>query len=121
VRVVLDHNVPKRLRRFLVGLDVRTAREMTWAQLSNGELIHAAEGGGFGVMITADKNLEYQQNLAGRKLALIVLPTNDWSYVSGNAPSIVAAVNKATPGSFQQVHFPDLSPTRRSVRRSSQS
>ncbi len=121
MRVILDHNVPKRVRRFLVGFEVKTAHEMTWAQLSNGELIHAAESGGFSVMITADKNLEYQQNLTSRTLALIVLTTNHWRYVSSNSAWILAAVERATPGSFQQVDFPDLSPTRRSLRRSSQS
>jgi hypothetical protein len=46
---------------------------MGWDSLANGELIEAAENGGFDVMVSADQNLRYQQNLAGRRLALVVL------------------------------------------------
>jgi len=49
--------------------DVRTAEEPGWARLVNGDLLRAAEDAGFGVMVTADQSLEYQQNLNGRKLA----------------------------------------------------
>lgn len=113
MRVILDHNVPKRLRRFFFGIEVKTAREMEWAELTNGDLISAAERDGFDVMITADKNLEYQQNLEDRKLALIVLPTNQWKYVFMNSVPVVAALEIATPGSFQRVAFEGLPPRRR--------
>ncbi len=54
---------------------------MAWAALTNGELLAAAEGAGFDVMVSGDKNLVYQQNLAGRKLALVVLGTNSWKRI----------------------------------------
>jgi hypothetical protein len=48
-----------------------SARPRNWARLVNGDLLRAAEEAGFGVMVTADQSLEYQQNLKGRKLALV--------------------------------------------------
>jgi len=84
VKVLLDHNVPHKLRRSLVGHDVETADEVGWAELANGDLLIAAEGAGFAVMVTADKNLSYQQNLQGRELALVVLSTNDWQTIRQN-------------------------------------
>lgn len=84
MKVLLDHNVPHKLRRSLVGHDVETADEVGWAELANGDLLIAAEGAGFAVMVTADKNLSYQQNLQGRELALVVLSTNDWQTIRQN-------------------------------------
>jgi predicted nuclease of predicted toxin-antitoxin system len=79
VKVLFDHNVPHKLRESLPEHEVRTADEMGWADLENGELLNAAEAAAFAVMVTCDKNLSYQQNLRGRKLALIVLSTNNWN------------------------------------------
>ncbi len=103
MRVLFDHNVPHRLRTSLTGHEVTTADEMGWAELENGELLRAAEDCSFEVMVTADKNLAYQQNLAGRKLALVVLSTNNWNVLKRNIPLVVEAVSAAGAGSFQLV------------------
>jgi predicted nuclease of predicted toxin-antitoxin system len=105
VKVLFDHNVPHKIRRFLEGHEVSLAEEMGWAELENGELLRAAEGAGFAVMVTGDKNLSYQQNLQGRTLALIVLETNNWNVLKLNLSSVSNAVNAAKPGSFQLVSF----------------
>ena len=76
---------------------------MRWQELENGDLLSAAEAEGFDLMITADKNLSYQQNLAGRKLALVVLPTIDWNVLKLDPAPVSAAVDRATPGSFEQL------------------
>ncbi len=81
---------------------------MEWDQLSNGQLLYAAQAAGFDLLLTADKNLAYQQNLKGRALAIVVLSTNDWSTVEANASLVIEAVDAATPGSFQTV---SLTPT----------
>jgi len=83
-RVLFDHCVPRPFRSLLANCSVSTALEMGWEQLKNGELLSAAEGAGFEVLITADKNLQYQQNLAGRQIAIIELPTNRhaWSPIT---------------------------------------
>jgi hypothetical protein len=111
MRVLFDHNVPHKLRRFLQPHEVCTADEMFWNELENGALLKAGEDAGFSVMITGDKNLSYQQNLRGRKLALIVLSTNRWKIIKENIAPIIQALVSATPGSFQTVTF-ELPPRR---------
>jgi hypothetical protein len=105
VRVLFDHNVPRKLSAFLIDHDVVTAVAMGWAALENGELLRVAEEAGFAVMVTCDKNLSYQQNLSDRTLALVVLSTNDWNVLKLNPEPVVAAVRAATPGSIQRVAF----------------
>ena len=78
---------------------------MGWAELENGSLLTAAESAGFVLMITADKNLSYQQNLSKRKLALIVLSTNRWKVIKESTARVVQAVDVASQGSFQRVVF----------------
>jgi len=105
VRILFDHNVPKKLRSLLPGHYVITSREMGWDTLKNGDLMTAAEGSGFEAMVTGDKSISYQQNLEGRKLALVVLPTTDWGKLRQNSVPIVSALDKATPGSLRVVVF----------------
>lgn len=105
MKVLFDNNVPAPLARHLIENEVRTARSMRWQELENGDLLKAAEHGGFEILVTADQNLSYQQNLSGRKLALVVLSTNDWSIIRQSPELVVDAVNAATLGSFQEVKF----------------
>ena len=105
MKVLLDNNVPAPLRRQLTGHLVRTAYQLGWHTLENGDLIAAAERDGFEVLVTADKNLFYQQNLSGRALALVILSTNDWPTLRENTESVRDAVQRATPGSFCEVRF----------------
>ena len=74
--------------------------------MENGELLTLAEAAGFDVLVTTDKNLGYQQNLAGRKIAIVVLGLGRWSVMKRHVAQIVAAVNAATPGSFAEVEIP---------------
>jgi len=103
VKVLFDNNVPAPLRNRLPGHEVSTARQMGWQELKNGDLLTTAEAAGFEVMLTGDKNLAYQQNLTGRTLALVVLPTIRWKTLQENSAPIAAAIDQATPGSFQAV------------------
>ena len=72
MRLLLDESVPSRLRRSLVGHEVRTVVEMGWSGVKNGELL-ALAATEFDAFITVDKNLPYQQNLAMLPVAVIVL------------------------------------------------
>jgi hypothetical protein len=74
--------------------------------LSNGDLLNAAEDAGFDVLLTTDKNLVHQQNLQGRKLAIVVLSKSRWSLVRTMMEQIVAAVDAAKPGSYALVDIP---------------
>jgi hypothetical protein len=85
---------------------VEEARAREWEELSNGELIDVAEAAGFDVMVTTDKNIRYQQKLAARAIALIVLEHSQWPMVKLVVQNIVATVNAATPGSYVEVEVP---------------
>ena len=76
---------------------------MGWQQLENGDLMTAGEGVGFDVMVTGDKNLRYQQNLSGRRLAIVLLGTIRWRILRNDTASVAAAVDQAMPGSFEVV------------------
>jgi hypothetical protein len=78
---------------------------MGWAELENGQLLRAAEDAGFELMVTCDQNISYQQDLRGRRLAPVVLSTNNWNVVKRITPPIVAAVDAASEGSFQYVQL----------------
>ena len=98
MHILFDNNVPVGVRRFLAGHDVRTFVEMQWhPQLDNGKLLTEAEAAGFDVLVTSDQNIRYQQNLIGRKLAL-VLGSNIWPVVSDYEAAIRAKVATAKPG-----------------------
>lgn len=74
VKILFDQGTPAPLRRSLKQHTVATAYELGWTDLDNGRLLAAAESE-FDALVTTDKNLRYQQNLAGRRLAILVLPT----------------------------------------------
>lgn len=78
---------------------------MGWGRLKNGELLASLEGR-FDVFVTSDRNLRYQQNLAERAVAIIILPTNDWPVLRGMASGIATAVDRATPGSITEIPSP---------------
>jgi hypothetical protein len=104
VRILLDQGTPVPLRRELTGHHVVTAYEMGWAQLKNGELLKAAEAN-FEALITTDQNLRYQQNLTGRRLAILVLPTTSWPKIRAHAAEVVVTVNELRPGEFRELTF----------------
>jgi hypothetical protein len=100
---LFDQGTPAPLRQFLVGHSVETAFELGWGTLQNGALIAAAESNGFDVLLTTDKNLQYQQNLSGRRLAIVVLSTTSWPRIRVGAAKVVEAVTAAVAGSYVQV------------------
>lgn len=73
MRVLLDEQLPRRLARDLAGHDVRTVQQQGWAGVKNGELLQRAADHGFDIFLTADQNLEFQQNLARARLGVVVL------------------------------------------------
>jgi hypothetical protein len=114
LRIVFDKNVPVGVRRFLSKHEVHTFVEMQWyPQLENGQLLNAAEVAGFDVMVTSDQNIRYQQNLTGRKLALVVLGSNIWPVVRDHGAAIAAKVDTATPGSYDFIEMPLVPKCRR--------
>ncbi len=103
--ILFEKNGPYQPRPYLVKHDVRTPAEEGWARFGNGELLKAAEERGFDVLVTADQSLEYQQNLKGRKLAIIVLSTNHLVILERHTEKLVTAVDSVTEGSYQFVKY----------------
>ena len=104
--ILLDNNAPRGLVRALAHHGVTEARECGWATLKNGDLLTAAELAGFDILLTADKNFRYQQNLKDRRIAIVVLTQLRWRLVNKRLPEITEAVNAATPGSYAEVDIP---------------
>lgn len=106
MRVLLDQGRPAPIRRSLEGHEVRTSREQGWSRFANGELLKAAEDAGFDVLLTTDQNMRYQQNLKGRKIAIVVLGKARWRLIKVGLAQVSVAVNAATPGSYAEVEIP---------------
>ena len=104
MKILFDHGTPAPLRRSLPGHEISTAYEMGWAKLSNGDLLAAAEKS-FDVFITTDQNLRYQQNLTGRRLAILVLPTTSWPEIQKHTDKVAGAVTALKPGDFIELSF----------------
>ena len=98
MKILFDQGTPAPLRHALAGHAVSTAYEMGWASLTNGDLLDAAERG-FDVLVTTDQNLPYQQNLTGRRLAVLILPTTSWPVLKGRVGDVEAALLTIAPGS----------------------
>jgi len=106
MRILFDQGVPRGLTASLGAHEVTEARKLGWEMISNGALLKLAEGAGFDLLLTTDKNVRYQQNLSDRKIALVVLGRSPWWLVRRRLNEIVAAVNNAAPGSYREVDIP---------------
>jgi predicted nuclease of predicted toxin-antitoxin system len=100
MKILLDECVPLQVRGALPDHEVATAQRMGWGGISNGDLLDKAEGEGFQVFILADKNLRYQQNLYGRRIAILELWTNHRPTLEKHFSEIRAAVEKLSPGEY---------------------
>jgi hypothetical protein len=110
MRILFDQGTPVPLRRRLVGSHViETVYERGWAALKNGVLLSTAEQAGYDVLITTDQRLRFQQQLAGRRLAILVLGTTSWPRIRAQVARVQSALDLCTPGSYREVVF-DPSP-----------
>lgn len=103
MKVLLDENLDHRLRGNLGSHEVFTANYMGWSGLENGMLLAAAEEAGFDLLLTGDRSLYREQNLAGRRLAIVAMSSVEWRIVEQHLSTIVTAIDAAAPGSFQAV------------------
>ncbi len=101
MKVLLDENLPHRLRTNLGNHELFTVSYMGWSGLKNGELLSKADENGIEVLVTGDQTLNYEQNLSRRHLSIVALSSIDWHILKNNLSMIVAAIDRAVPGSFQ--------------------
>jgi len=99
VRIFLDECVDWRLARDIAGHQVRTARQMGWRAIRNGELLSLASAE-FDVFLTVDRNLAFQQNVAGLGIAVVVLcaSSNRLAKLKPLIPELLRALDTAKPG-----------------------
>jgi hypothetical protein len=103
VRVLLDHNLPHKLRSNLGALskhEIVTASYMGWGELKNGDLLRSGEKDGIEVFVTGDQSLVYEQNLTGLRLAIVALSTNNWPIIKNHVPRILQRLITPCPVRF---------------------
>lgn len=103
MKILFDQGVPLPLRKHLPGQEVSTAFELDWNELSNGDLIEAAEDTGFDVLVTTDQNLRYQQNLTKRSLAIVVLMSTSWPKIRSKLGAIFEALEAVRLVSYTEI------------------
>jgi hypothetical protein len=107
VLILFDHGAPKGLIGLLPGHTIHTAQSKGWNTLSNGALLNAVEEAGYELLLTTDRRIRYQQNLSGRRIALVVLTgSTKWSRVQEHTDRIASAIAAATSGSYAEVDIP---------------
>lgn len=105
MRILLDESAPRIIKTALPHLQISTVQEMGWAGKGNGELLTLSEAR-FDVFITADKKLRYQQNFAGKTLAVVVIPTNPVPVVTRLLTQIEQAATTVTTGNVVEIPLP---------------
>jgi hypothetical protein len=105
MRILFDQGTPVQIRRSLEAHTVKTSREQGWSTLANGELLRVAEEAGFDVLLTTDKNIRFQQNLEGRRIAVVVLGNGLWPFVKPMLPQ-VATCSRSPRRVSAQALFP---------------
>ena len=103
--ILLDECVPWPIHKHLVGHDITTAQKRGWSAVKNGDLLKLAELE-YQLFLTADQNLRYQQTLSGRRIAILVLSTNELRRLQSSAALILAAIHSIQPGQFVQLAIP---------------
>jgi Domain of unknown function (DUF5615) len=107
MRVLLDEQLPRQLAAEISGHDVSTVQQCGWAGLKNGELLRVGADAGFEVLVTADRNLQFQQNLSQSRLGIILLvaTSNALEDLVPLLPGLLAAIPKSRPGQLQRVEI----------------
>ena len=105
MRILFDQGTPVPLRDALKDQEISTSYELGWSKLENGDLLDAAEEGGFQVLITTDQNLRYQQDLESRYIAIVVLTTTSWPRIRREILVVANAIEKAADERYVEVVF----------------
>ncbi len=103
MRILFDHGTPRPLRGHFPEHSIDTAAEKGWSQLGNGELLDRAERDEYDLMITTDQNMRYQQNVASRRLAIVVLRSNRWPRIRERIGAIRRVVEEIRSGELREV------------------
>ncbi|MDX2044243.1 MAG: DUF5615 family PIN-like protein [Acidobacteriota bacterium] len=105
MKILIDESLPRYLKRMLAEHDAQTVQDMGRAGINNGKLLNLAESE-FDVFLTADKNIRYQQNLKGRKLAIVEFPSNKLSVVKRLEAELKTTLQKINIGDYVILAWP---------------
>ena len=105
MKILIDECVPRPIIKFLVGHIAKTAQEVGWGVYNNGQLLRLAENE-YDLFITADQNIRYQQNLKGRKLAIIEFPSNKLSVVKRLEAELKTRLQQINIGDYVTLAWP---------------
>ena len=103
MKILFDHGTPAPLRRDLHGHSVDTAAEKGWDSLVNGDLLDRAEQEGYEAPSTTDQSMQYEQNLTGGRMAIVVLLSTAWPRVQHRTEEIRRAIEEVEPGQYREV------------------
>jgi len=103
MKILFDQGTPVPLRRYLVEHSVTTAYEEGWSNLSNGDLLQAAEAKGYQLLLTTDQNLHYQQNLSQLTMGIVVLCSTSWPKIRLRVDDIRETINTIAPGDYVEI------------------
>jgi hypothetical protein len=103
MKILFDQGTPVPLRRSLRGHIIDTAYERGWSTLANGDLLDMAERDGYNLLVTTDRNLRYQQNLASRQIAIVVLLSTSWPRIQQHADEIRNVIDTIVPGAYREI------------------
>ncbi|HVQ38309.1 MAG TPA: DUF5615 family PIN-like protein [Pyrinomonadaceae bacterium] len=106
MKVLLDECTPRLVQRQLPELEIATVQELGWTGIKNGALLRLAENE-FDVFVTSDKNLRYQQNLSGKSLAIIELPSNQVPVVALLVSKLRETLEVIKAGEFVSIPLPE--------------
>ncbi len=101
MRILVDECLPRQLRYWLERIgafEVSTVQDEGWANVKNGKLLRAANDAGFDVLLTADKNMHYQQNFDGLRISSVVVPTNRKRLVEKCIPALQQSLEQVQHG-----------------------
>lgn len=105
MRILFDECVPWPIYRLLPDHECRSVQGHGWSGLRNGDLLRQAESE-FDLFITSDQNIRYQQNLAGKDIAILELSTNDLRRIQAARSLIEDAVTQMRSGEFRHLSLP---------------
>jgi len=105
MRILLDECVNQKLRNHLAGHECQSARYAGLGGLKNGELLANAEAAGFDVLLTVDRGFQYEQNLRGRKIAVVIFCTKSIGLkeLLPHVPACLAGLESIQPGQVLRV------------------
>ena len=105
MRVRLGEQLPRQLAPYFVGHETRTVQQESWAGLKNGDLLTQAEVAGFSIFVTGDQNLAFQQNIAKRRVGIVVLcaSSNALEDLFPRVPTALTAIDSIQPGQLVRV------------------